>query len=475
VTEQDYCALYVRASLDATGEELSVTRQDEDGVRYSAARGWPIFRAYVDNDTSAAGKAARPGFEEMIRDYEAGHFRIIVSRDMGRLTRNRADRLHILEMGERRGLVLAFWRGMDLDLSTPAGRLTAEILASVERHEIEAMSDRRKRANEHKAAMGVPPGGKRPFGYCSHGRRTAVCETDGCAGSARSLITGEAQALREAAELVIGGAGLWAATGRLNELGMRTTAGGPWHHSELRRTLLNPRYAGRRVHRGVDVGEGQWPAVFDLDTWAAVRAVLTDPSRSRKGRPRAYLLSALAVCGSCGGKIYGAPRSAGGSIYMCETRRHVAVKTDWVDRRVVAFLSAWLARPDALALLAAPESREWVTALREREQGLIARKNALGDLFGAGVMDQDQVAAASMRIRAELAEVSARLAQVAAVPAFRDLIESSDVEATVRGWGESDWPRFRTVLSRVAVLRLHSPGRGARSLPADAVEFDWRT
>jgi DNA invertase Pin-like site-specific DNA recombinase len=476
VTDPEPCALYVRASLDATGEELSVTRQEEDGNALIQARGWRRYRLYVENDTTASGKVERPVFDQMMADFLAGHFRIIVARNMDRVTRNRRDRLRLLELGEQRGILLAFWRGTDLDLSTPAGRLTADILASVARHEIEEMADRRRRANQQKAEMGAPAGGRRAFGYCQHGKKHPLCpDRETCSGSMLSIVPEEADALRKAAETVISGGknGLWRATLDLNAAGLRTTAGNPWHHTELREALLNPRYAGRRYRNGVDVAPAQWPAILDGLTATAVRAILKDPARARQGAPARYLLSGIARCGECRAPIHGSPTPRY-QTYVCATRRHVAVRASWVDSRVVTTLVERAARDDFLELFAAPDGGEELPRLRARERALHTRKTALAQAFAAGAIDMDQLVAGTAQLNAEMVEVTSSLARSLASPAFADLLDTADVGARIRGWYDTDLRRLRDLLAAAGSWTLWSPGRGARSLPDGAVRVDWR-
>ncbi len=47
-------AVYLRVSVDATGEQLAVTRQREDYLKIAADRGWTVTREYVDNSISAS-------------------------------------------------------------------------------------------------------------------------------------------------------------------------------------------------------------------------------------------------------------------------------------------------------------------------------------------------------------------------------------------------------------------------------------
>src|SRR5205823_5844871 len=131
-----------------------------------SAAGWTLADTLVDNDTSAAGKVARPGFETLLSGLNAGRWDAVVAWNIDRLTRNRRDTLRLIEMGQRCNTVIAVVRGSDYDLSTPAGRMTADILASVARNEIEVKSDRQRRARQQAAASGQPVQFcHRPFGY----------------------------------------------------------------------------------------------------------------------------------------------------------------------------------------------------------------------------------------------------------------------------------------------------------------------
>ena len=132
--------LYVRVSEDKTGEELGVTRQRDDSLTLARQRGWIVAREHPENDTSAAGHKLRPEFEALLTAVAAGEVDAIIAWSLDRLTRNRRDTVRLIEACEPRRVVIALVRGSDLDMSTPAGRLTADILAGVARHEIEQKS-----------------------------------------------------------------------------------------------------------------------------------------------------------------------------------------------------------------------------------------------------------------------------------------------------------------------------------------------
>ena len=468
-------AMYLRLSLDKSGEMLGVGRQRDAALDICGRSGWTA-REYIDNSISASkARGPQTAYGRLMADARAGRVKVVIVWDLDRLTRSPREIEDWIDLCEQHGVRLVTMDG-ECDTRTENGRLFLRIKAAVARHEVEHKAARQKAAHAQKASRGLPAGGRRAFGYCQHGPKSIVCpDLAACPGPMLSVVPAEADAIRAAAETVITGGkgGLWKATTDLNAAGLTTTAGGEWHHSELREVLLNPRYAGRRMHNGVDAGPGRWPAILDEVTATAVRAVLRDPGRRRGGRPAAYLLSSIARCGKCGDVIHGSPTPRY-PIYTCASRRHVTVRMSWVDARVVEAVAQRAARDDFLHLFAAPADRDHLGMLRARETALIGRKKGLAQAFAAGMIDLDQLGAGTQQLNGELAEVARGMSAVVSSPMFAELLEVEDVAATVRGWYDTDLPRLRELTAAVANWELWSPGRGARSLPDAAVRVDWR-
>ena len=269
--------------------------------------GWDVVAVYEDNDVSASTTRTRPQYLEMLAALEAGHVDGVVVWDLDRLTRRPIEIEQFIDLADRRGVALASVGG-DCDLATDNGRLYARIKGAVSRAEVERKSARQKAANAQRAEAGRPHVGRRPFGY------NADCAT---------VNEPEAAEVRAAAEALLAGGSLRGVVAGMNARGVQTTAGNPWHSTELRRLLVNPRYVAQRVHKGEVVGTGTWQAILDDDTHDAVKAILSDPDRHRAGRPRRYLLTGIAACSICGGRIFGCTEPRG-PLYYCETRKHVA-------------------------------------------------------------------------------------------------------------------------------------------------------
>ena len=125
--------IYTRISQDRNGEGAGVARQETDARALATARGWSITDVVVDNDISAKGHKTRPGFERLLQAVESGSVQVVIAWALDRLTRNRRDTLRLIETCQKQGATIALVRGSDLDMSTPAGRLTADLLAAVAR------------------------------------------------------------------------------------------------------------------------------------------------------------------------------------------------------------------------------------------------------------------------------------------------------------------------------------------------------
>lgn len=495
--------IYCRASLDRTGEELSVTRQLEDARATAHARQLNVIAELIDNSVSAKGRQKRPGFDAALRAIAEGRVKCILAWDMSRLSRSARDRLRLLETGKEHGVVLAFVRGSDLDLSTPAGRLTADILGSVALHEIDQKGDRQRRATLQAAEQGRRAGGRRPFGY----------EADGM-----TVLDAEASALRDAYEAVLTGVPLGRIAATWNERGLRTPQRGyvhncggtcpstvrpracpqrglgdhsPWKAPTVRSTLMNPRNAGLRSHvtqhqrdAGGDprklrltsiMGAAAWPSIIDESTWRAAIDVLTDPSRTSPARSGRALLTGVAFCGVCDAGVHAGggatrPGMEPYATYRCrDSLGHLGRAAGPVDWWVTEIVIERLARPDAVTLLDA-DGRPDAAELRIQAKALRTRIDGLARLFAEQVLDEAGVRRESTRLRAELAGVEAQQRDAGRVNILGPLVlagqqapEQESARAAVRNvWEGLDIDRRRAVINVLMTVRLLPPGRGVR-------------
>jgi DNA invertase Pin-like site-specific DNA recombinase len=458
--------IYTRISQDRAGEGAGVARQETDARALAAARGWSILDVVVDNDISAAGRKTRPGFEQLLDAVESGSAQIVIAWALDRLTRNRHDTLRLIETCQKKNATIALVRGSDMDMSTPAGRMTADILAAVARSEIEVKADRQARAAIQAAEQGKWLGGRRPFGY----------EPDGM-----TIREHEAEAVRDAYQWLLDGvslrqiaarwnnAGLWPPQGKRSDGGLSR-----WDGGTASRCLRKPRYAALRSHkREVFQGEqaATWPPLVDRETWHTAQAIMRNPER-RPARGDQKLLTGVALCGVCGGPVHAGGGAPGRGVYRCaRTQGHFSRKRQPVDDYITAIMIGRLSRPDAAALFVKPKGPSNADLIREADQ-LRQRLDGLAEAYADGALTASQLRKGTERLRAALTDVESRLSHAdGTTKAARAIATAPDVKAA---WDALDIATQREIIRALAVVHLDSPGRGSWKFRPETVRIEWK-
>jgi DNA invertase Pin-like site-specific DNA recombinase len=469
-------AVYVRISLDKTGEELGVTRQREDAEQLITRRGWTVHAVYVDNDKSAT-RGRRPQWEAMVEQIEAGQIEVVVGWTLDRILRSGRDRLRMLELGKEHGITIAPVRGSEMDLSTPAGRLAADILGAVALHEVEAKGDRQRRAAQQAAENGRPPAGSVPFGFAPN-RIDHHPE--------------QAEAIRKAYTAILAGSSLAGIARRWNEQGLlsgrtrrgRVAPGTPsqWRAETVRVLLLKPRNAGLREYRGEIVGPSNAKPIVGVETWHAARAILTERAVDRVMPGGRRLLSGIAACGVCDEWIYAGGNRLGHGSYRCRSKGHVARRADHADAYIEGgvigdeelrgVVVERLSQPDAIDLLPREDVVD-IAQLRKRVRDLRARLDAVAVEFAEDeTVTPQQLRTITDRLRVKLADAEAELASAGRTSVLAPLVTAEDVEHV---WRRMDTAQRRAVIFELMDVTLHPTGQGARVFDPATVEIRWKT
>jgi site-specific DNA recombinase len=310
-------AIYVRISKDRTGEALGVARQEEDCRELAARNGWEVVDVYKDNDVSASDKRKpRKQYRRMLGDIQAGKLDAIIAWDTSRLYRQLRDLLELIEEFEKHDMTtIATVQAGDIDLSTPAGRTNAIILARINQQYSEETSYRIKRKKRELAEAGKEPGGgHRRFG--TQGRKRLP---DGTYASIITLAQAleEQRAIIEAVDYLLDGGSVRGLTADWNARGIKPPKGEQWKAVHLRGMLLSARLAGWREYHGEIVRDSdgnpvpaELGAIVDPAKWQRLRDELTNPTRtvnkgSNNGR---YPLTGILLCGRCGNNMMGRHR-----------------------------------------------------------------------------------------------------------------------------------------------------------------------
>ncbi len=462
--------IYTRISLDEDLTRLGVQRQEEDCRRIAAYRNLQVRAVYEDDDLSGSGKVRRPRFEQLLSDMRAGLISTVIAYDIDRLMRGHAEYIAFYETAERRGLTVA-WLGGEADFAAGTGLLELEIRAAFAREELRKIRNRVKRWHLQKAERGEDVGGNRPFGYTS---------------DRRSIEAAEADLIREAAERVIAGSSLRSICVDWTERGIRGATGAKWTAYPLRRILTSARISGRRELRVLADGsraalgritnaEATWPAIISPQQSDLLRAILTDPNRSKVVSPREYLLTGgVARCGLCGAPLVGRPRED-------RTRRMVCAKGPSftgcgrmfvVAEPVEAIVAEAVLRAVEDGALKPLVDRSDDSPIAEELRGVEERLKRLGEEWaGADAASTIALKAASQYLADRHRELTERLRVRQRGHAFADL-----PDPLRPAWPDMLMARKRAIVATLveAVVIGPSPAPGNRFDPRRIQEILWR-
>ena len=101
-----HAAVYLRQSLDRTGEGQAVARQRKDCLALSKRRKWTPIE-YVDNDRSATNGKVRPAYQRMLADIRDGKVGALVAWDLDRLYRQPRELEDLIDLADEHRLALA--------------------------------------------------------------------------------------------------------------------------------------------------------------------------------------------------------------------------------------------------------------------------------------------------------------------------------------------------------------------------------
>lgn len=440
-------ATYLRISLDQTGEGLAIARQRDDCARIIRERGWSPAGEFVDNSISASDtRKNRPGYDALVKAFEANEFDALICYDLDRLTRQPRQLEDWIDAAEGRGLALVTANG-EADLTTDAGRMFARVKLAVARAEVDRKSRRQRDALSQRARMGRPPLGVRLTGYTVKGE----------------IVPDEADVIRRIFKLFHAGESLRSIGRTLSNEGITTRRGGQWNPSTIRTILVNPRYAGRAIYQGRPTGQlGNWEPLVSGDVFDLVQARLNDPRRvsNRSGTDRRHLGSGLYLCGVCEEPVSGWSQGR----YRCK-ERHVNRAREPVDRWVREVIAARLRREDMADLLAPAEAElEPLLAESARLHDRLAKTEADYD---ADLIDGHRYASKVARVRAEIAALEREMSTVATSAALGEILSAPDPAAAFL---DSTLMAQRAVIDALSIVRLHKGTKHSRTFETSTVE-----
>lgn len=326
--------IYARVSSDPRGRGRSVADQEAECRAVCDRESWSVARVFVDNDRSASrySTKARPEFDRLVHHLRSGKTDVLVTWEASRLQRDLAVYVELRELCRERG-VLWSYSGRTYDLSRTDDRLSTGLDALLSERESDMTRERVLRAVRSRAVRG------RPHGRLTYGlRRLYDPET----GDYRESVPDPeiAPIVVEVFSRVARGDSPTGVARDLTRRGVptpRTSA--VWRGSTIRNLIVNRAYLGERRMNGEMVAANAWPSLVDTRTWRTANARLSDPTRpGRRDSTVRALLSGVATCGICNGKLYATNRLGPYPTYSCHDRRCLGRSMRCLDDYVTGFV-----------------------------------------------------------------------------------------------------------------------------------------
>lgn len=471
--------IYLRISQDRQGQELGVDRQKQDCRRLAeriAAQAGATARitVYTDNDISASAysRKRREDYEALCAAIGRGELDVLVAWHDKRLIRQMRELEDFIDLINRSRIDVQFCTAGRWDLTTAAGRMQARIAGAVAANESEEKSERLKREALQHAQRGLFRGGPRPFGF----------EADGV-----TVVPAEALEVAWMCEQVAARVSLGQIVAELTRRGVATVSGRGWTVPTVRGIVQRPRNVARTVHKGVEVGDAEWPAIVELEVWRAACAVLAEPGRlTSPGNAPRWLGTNLYVCGVCGAaRMRVNKQPTGGRGYKCVSGllpgvRHVTRQAGPVDDLVERAVVARLEQPQPWELIGAGRGGgEDAAGLRLEQMQLRQRLDGLAEAFAGGEIDQRQLSAGSAKAKARVAEIDTVLASLG----MRSPLDGLGPDSIREAWfGSEDRERMslgyrRRILDMLATVTVLPAGKGrpgGNYFSRDFIKIEWK-
>jgi len=460
--------IYTRVSDDQR-DGRSPAEQEAEARAVCDREGWDVVEVLSDAaGASRHSRKARPGWDAAKALIAGEAVGVLVTWEASRAERKLSGVADLIDLCADHGVMLSY-KGRTYDPASSADRFSIGLGGLVAAREADETSERVLRAMRQGAARGRPHG-RLPYGYLRE--YAATSRKPELVRQYPHPTTGPVVGRIFAGYLA--GTGTRSIATGLNADGIAAPKGGRWDDVAVRRVLRNPAYAGRRIHNGVmiDTVWDGWEPIVDGETFDRVQARLDrQGERQVRQTATARLLTGVARCGVCGGRVRVVPRPGGRKTYSCRERHCVGRSLDKLDAYVVGEVLERLEEPDvadALGDAADPEADE----ARARGAALRAELDEAFTLWKAGKLSVGAYARMEQDLQ-ERIEAADREARRALVP-----IEVDVPDGALDDWWDGLGPeRQREVIAAlVAAVTIHPlrPGMDRRRFYPELVAIAWR-
>lgn len=435
---------YVRVSK-YKGRERSPRDQHNDHVQTVEDRGWVLARTYRDTGSASRHqRKARGDFDKLLTDLEEDRFdaEILMLWASSRGSRKESEWVRLVELAELRGV--QFWIETHHRLYDPANARDRRSLledAIDAAYDVAKLSENTRRGTASAAAEGLPHG-RIPYGY------TRIYNEKTRKLVAQVPHPEESKVVKELFDRILQRHPLAAITRDFEKRGIQKRSGGAFTPSHLRSLLINPTYAGIRVHDtergkhghriydGATQTKAVWDPLVEKADWLRVQRILNEPERRSHTGPRPgaakHFLSMIARCGGCGDFVV-VRKTKSGHGYACRSSAGCTVvdKAE-LDDLAERYILAWLADPAQYSALGEADEAQG-TELARVQLDLEQARAELLDLarrVGAGQLGVEFAAMSEPGIRERINALEAREKTLSVPSTLTGLIEPGADVAT---------------------------------------------
>ncbi len=443
----------------STEESTSIARQREVIQQWASHNGHAVVGWAEDVDVSGSvDPFDTPALGEWLNN-RPQDFDVVATWKLDRLGRDsiRLNKLFGWAIDHGKTIVSCT---EGIDLSTPVGRMIANVIAFLAEGELEAIRERVRSSKAKLRQVGRWGGGKPPFGYWPE---------KGGEGWVLVVDPDAEKVVRRIVDDFLGGKGVGVIARELNSEGVPTPLQyhaakrgnpipeGKWEATPVKNMLRSKALRGFAHHQGETVRDDQGlpvriaPALVDPDEWELIQARLDAVQEDRKNihRPEASPLAGLVTCIECGAKAYHSRESVKRMnkrydyrYYRCEERCSSSIPADELES---------MAEESFLAEVGDVEVRErvWVPG-DSREVELREALAAVDELLAAA--GRAKSATMKARLQKQLDSLDDRIAVLESAPSNEAHWEWHSTGVTYgEVWASSDTAGRRELLRRSGI------------------------
>ena len=319
-------ASYCRVSTDKDDQANSFEAQQRYFKEYIARQpDWELYEVYADEGITGTSTKKRTAFNRMIHDAHMGKFRLIITKEVSRFSRNILDTIAYTRELRRLGVGVLFMNDA-INTLEPDAELRLSIMGSIAQEESRKTSSRVKWGQTRQMERGVVFG-RSLLGYdVKDGSMTINPE-----GAELVRLIFQKYGIEKKGTSVI--------ARELREAGYTTYRGNvKWSNSHILKILKNEKYVGDLVQKKsitpdylthdkkrnhgeeeLVVIENHHEPIIDRDLWNLVQCQIKKRDRHGAlgaGHSNRYVFSGKIKCGECGASFVARKRKRkDGSFY----------------------------------------------------------------------------------------------------------------------------------------------------------------